>query len=263
MIRPKRCGTGSGTTNGIKIGYYQANNVRYRLCNRIPPKAIKTEGYSHLYFSFASINPDSYEIQAWEEEDIPLMSEFTALKSDTLQTWIAVGGFSFSDPGPTQTTWSDLCSDSSRRAAFIASTKAFMDEYGFQGVDLDWEYPVAEDRGGSSGDIENFVSLLREMRESYGNDYGISLTLAPDYWYLRYFDAKGLEPYVDHFGFMAYDLHGFWDADVDALGSIVRGQADVREIYNNTIPLAYAGLDPGKIVFGVAWYGRGYTLSGK
>lgn len=38
------------------------------------------------------------------------------------------------------------------------------------------------------------------------------------------FDAKGMEPYVDFFGFTAYDLHGFWDADVQTLGSIVRAQ---------------------------------------
>lgn len=40
-----------------------------------------------------------------------------------------------------------------------------------------------------------------------------------DQWYLRGFDAKAMEPYVDFFGFMAYDLHGFWDADVETLGS--------------------------------------------
>jgi hypothetical protein len=44
------------------------------------------------------------------------------------------------------------------------------------------------------------------MRAAYGSNYGISLTLAPDYWYLRWFDAKAMEPYVDFFGFMAYDL---------------------------------------------------------
>ena len=42
------------------------------------------------------------------------------------------------------------------------------------------------------------------MRVAYGDKYGISLTLAPDYWYLRWFDAKAKEPYVDFFGFMAY-----------------------------------------------------------
>lgn len=130
-------------------------------------------------------------------------------------------------------------------------------------MDLDWEYPGDPKRGGSRADIANFVLLLKEMRTSYGSQYGISLTLPPDIWYGQYFDAKGLEPHVDHFGFMSYDLHGSWDSDVKTLGAIIRGQADVREIYNNTIPLAYADLDFSKIVFGVAWYGRGYTVSGE
>ena len=42
------------------------------------------------------------------------------------------------------------------------------------------------------------------MHASFSGLYGISLTLAPDYWYLRGFDAKAMEPYVDFFGFMAY-----------------------------------------------------------
>ena len=60
---------------------------------------------------------------------------------------------------------------------------------------------------------------------------------------------------------MAYDLHGYWDADVETLGSIVRGQADIREIANDTLPLWFDGLDPAKINFGLAYYGRGYTLA--
>jgi chitinase len=79
-----------------------------------------------------------------------------------------------------------------------------MPKYGFQGVDLDWEYPVAPERGGHEDDTKNFVLLVQEMRAAFGTKYGISLTLAPDYWYLRYFDAKAMESSVDFFGFMAY-----------------------------------------------------------
>ena len=53
----------------------------------------------------------------------------------------------------------------------------------------------------------------------------------------RWFDAAAMEPYVDWFGFMSYDLHGSWDSDVMTLGSVVRGQTDIREIRNNTLPL--------------------------
>ncbi|KAL2880734.1 hypothetical protein SGCOL_003761 [Colletotrichum sp. CLE4] len=261
-LRPKTCGENSGTSAKRTIGYYQASNVRNRVCNRISPSQIKTTGYTHLNFAFASIDPTTYAVIPAEAADEPLMREFTALKKSGLQTWIAVGGYDFSDVNrTTHTTWHDICASPAARAAFIASGKSFMDKYGFQGMDLDWEYPGDPKRGGSRADIANFVLLLKEMRAAYGSNYGISLTLAPDYWYLRWFDGKGLEPYVDHFGFMTYDLHGSWDADTKTLGSIVRGQADVREIYNNTIPLTYDDMDFSKIVFGVAWYGRGYTLS--
>ncbi|KAI4262989.1 MAG: hypothetical protein L6R42_001847 [Xanthoria sp. 1 TBL-2021] len=74
-------------------------------------------------------------------------------------------------------------------------------------------------------------------------------------------DPKAMEPYLDFFGFMAYDLHGFWDADVKTLGSIIRPQTDIREIDNNTLPLWFDKLDPAKVNLGLAYYGRGYTVT--
>ncbi|KAK8078992.1 hypothetical protein PG994_002799 [Apiospora phragmitis] len=258
------CAEGSGSTNGRTVGYYQSWNVRDRVCNKVAPDQLNTTGYTHLFYSFASIDPATFKIAPAHSDDPEMMREFTKLSSGgKLQTWIAIGGFDFSDPGQrTHTTWSDLCTTKERRAAFISSVRDYMDEYGFQGVDLDWEYPGAPERGGRKlADTRNLAMLVREMRAAYGTAYGISLTLAPDYWYLRWFDAKAMEPYVDFFGFMAYDLHGSWDADVKTLGKLVRGQADIREISNNTVPLWFDGLNPAKINFGLAMYGRGYTLS--
>jgi len=60
------------------------------------------------------------------------------------------------------------------------------------GVDIDWEYPGAPDRGGVNADTENYVTLLKEMRAAWGSKYGISATLPSSYWYMRWFDVKGL-----------------------------------------------------------------------
>jgi chitinase len=109
--------------------------------------------------------------------------------------------------------------------------------------------------------MENFVSLVREMRSAFGSRYGISVAIAASYWYLRGFDPKAMEPYVDWFGVMTYDLHGPWDKSVKHIGPIVAGHTNVPEIYNWTLPLWYAGLDPAKLNFGLAYYGRGYTLA--
>ncbi|CAD0098997.1 unnamed protein product [Aureobasidium mustum] len=246
------CSTNGGSSNGRTVGYYQSWNVRNRKCDTKTPSQLNTKGFTHLFYSFAFIDPNSFDVVPAHDDDEEQMREFTALSSDgKLQTWIAIGGFDFSDKGtPTHTTWSDMVSTKANRAKFIASLEAYMKEYGFQGVDLDWEYPGDPDRGGRKlADTRNLSLLVREMRAAYGTRFGISVTLAPDYWYLRWFDAKAMEPNVDFFGFMAYDLHGSWDSDVHTLGKIVRGQADIREIRNDTAPLWFDGLDPAKINF--------------
>lgn len=102
----KTCGVGSGSTNGRTIGYYQGSNTRDRLCNHIYPADIISTGYTHLYYAFASIDPTSFAVLASDPGDVALFSQFTALKSRGLQTWIAVGGFDFSDANkPTHGTW--------------------------------------------------------------------------------------------------------------------------------------------------------------
>lgn len=83
-----------------------------------------------------------------------------------------------------------------------------MDTYGFDGVDLDWEYPAADDRGGVESDTANYVLLVQEMKSAFGSKYGLSMTLPTSYWYLQHFDLKGIQGSVDWFNLMAYDLHG-------------------------------------------------------
>lgn len=99
-----------------------------------------------------------------------LFGRFTALKNtqNGLQTWISVGGWSFTDPGPTRTAFSDMTSSSGNRQEFITGLLDFMNHYGFDGVDLDWEYPQADDRGGVNADTENYVALVTELRAALG-----------------------------------------------------------------------------------------------
>ena len=115
-----------------------------------------------------------------------------------------------------------MAKTAANRKAFINSLLQFMQTYGFDGVDLDWEYPGADDRGGIEEDTANFVTLLQEMRETWGSRFGISATVPSSYWYLRWFDVEAMQNYLDWFNIMSYDIHGVWDKPNKVTGPYVR-----------------------------------------
>ena len=65
--------------------------------------------------------------------------------------------------------------DPSKIAVFVQSAVNFVRTHGFDGLDLDWEYP--NQRGGEPHDVDNFSSLLKELREEF-DKYGYLLTAA-------------------------------------------------------------------------------------
>lgn len=107
---------------------------------------------------------------------------------------------------------SNMVATQANRARFISSLMAFMAQYGFQGADIDWEWPVDPARGGRPGDTAGLVALVKEMRAAFGTRYGISIAIPPDYAALRYFDLKAMEPSLDFIGFMSYGEFFFFSS---------------------------------------------------
>jgi hypothetical protein len=73
---------------------YQGWNTRERSCDKIAPKQINTKGLTHLYYSFVFFHPTTFEIMPMNIADVDLYREFTNLKTNKLQTWVAIGGVS-------------------------------------------------------------------------------------------------------------------------------------------------------------------------
>ncbi|OBT76329.1 hypothetical protein VF21_03328 [Pseudogymnoascus sp. 05NY08] len=261
VTRPSCSKTGS-SVNKRTIGYYESwSNTR--LCEAISPQDLNLDGFTHVNFAFAFFDPSTFLITPMDANAASLYNQFTDLKGtySGLETWISVGGWSFTDPGTTRTAFSDMSSSSTNRQAFIQGLMTFMDTYGFDGVDIDWEYPAADDRGGVTADKANFVSLLKDMRTAFGTSYGLSVTLPTSYWYLQHFDLEGMAKLVDWFNLMSYDLHGTWDAQSIYVGSYIAPHTNITEIDAGLDLLWRAGVDSSKVTMGTAYYGRSFTLA--
>lgn len=101
-----------------------------------------------------------------------------------------------------------MASSKANRQVFISSLLDFLKKWDFAGVDIDWEWPGSDTRGGNPAiDKQNQVDLMKELRAALGSR-GLSIVLPAQYAYLQHLDPKALEGYVDAFNVLAHDLHG-------------------------------------------------------
>ena len=251
--------------NGEVVGYY-AGWAAYQ---GFTPDQIPAEELTQINYAFARIDPNSGTISL--EDEAQDKKNLTALRklrtrNPQLKLQISVGGWSDSQ------YFSDVAATKVRRETFAASCAAFVAEYGLDGVDLDWEYPVS---GGAAGNIhrpsdkENFTLLLQELRTQLdrqgrrdGKTYSLTIAGAAGAWYLNQIQAVQVADIVDHIFLMGYDLHGTWDtyADFNAplytpSGSSPQGKSSISacvQAYLNK------GIPAEKIVLGMPLYGYAY-----
>ncbi|KAK0630523.1 glycoside hydrolase superfamily [Bombardia bombarda] len=256
--------TGNSISKRI-IGYYEGWSLT-KSCGTMTPEQIPLGVYTHLNYAFAFIDPVTFNVAPMDSFVASLYKDVTALKrrSPGLQVWISIGGWSFNDPGSTATTFSDLAASDEAQKAFFSSLISFMTSNGFDGVDLDWEYPGADDRFGRPEDFENFPRFLRNLRAALnlsGWKFGISITLPSSYWYLRHFDIVAIDPIVDFLNVMTYDLHGTWDSNSPWIGAVALAHTNITEIDISLDLLWRNNINPAKINLGIGFYGRSFTMS--
>ncbi|KAI5644636.1 glycosyl hydrolases family 18 domain-containing protein [Phthorimaea operculella] len=251
------CYYGTWATYRHGNGKFDVQNVNPYLC-------------THLIYAFVGIDNQGNVLSLDSYLDLPEnwgrdnFGKFNALKQKNpkLKTLLAVGGW---NEGSAK--YSIMAADANRRKNFISSALKMVQNYGFDGFDLDWEYPNRRDTVHGQADIDNFSTLVKELKAEFSK-YGLIVTAAVSSVgasaSLSY-DVQAICQYLDIVNLMAYDIYGPWDTTTGHNAALHIG-------YRHGTPATYAvdvaveyWLDQGcpseKLAIGVPFYGRTFTLS--
>ncbi|MDR0940038.1 MAG: ThuA domain-containing protein [Mediterranea sp.] len=153
--------------------------------------------------------------------------------------------------------FSEMAASDANRQSFAADCQRVVNEFGLDGIDIDWEYPTsrAADISASPDDTKNFTLLMRDIRAAIGPDKWLTLATVAG---ARYIDFKGIDPYVDLVNVMSYDMasapkHHSALYPSDHSGGITTDEAVKAHLA--------AGVPRAKLVVGMPFYGRGGKLT--
>ncbi|CAG0886951.1 unnamed protein product, partial [Cyprideis torosa] len=160
----------------------------------------------------------------------------------------------------------DMASSAESRTTFVNSAIDFVERYGFDGLDVDWEYPAF--RGGAPEDYENFILLLSELRAAFDLK-GKMITAAVSAGAEKIghsYNVKEVNRLLDYINLMTYDFYGAWNTYIHHNAPLLPHPFDAinNNTYYNVIDAVEvwleAGVDPKKMTLGMPVYGRGYLL---
>ncbi|HTL18245.1 MAG TPA: glycosyl hydrolase family 18 protein [Patescibacteria group bacterium] len=188
-------------------------------------------------------------------------------KYPTLQALISVGGW----------TWSDHFSlaaqtDASRKAFAKSCIDVFLKPYPglFDGIDIDWEFPVSGGlKPGKPEDKHNFTLLLAELRAQLdalgtadGKHYLLTIAAPPSAGTAQNLERSEIIKSLDWINLMAYDLHGTWETSTNFNSPLYQASKDPGDASSNVDASIQgylkAGIPAEKLVMGVPFYGHGW-----
>ncbi|KAH8400624.1 hypothetical protein KR222_009154, partial [Zaprionus bogoriensis] len=251
-----------------KVVCYFTNWAWYRKgLGRYTPDDINTDLCTHVVYGFAVLDYSELTLRthdSWADIDNNFYTRVSGLKSKGIKVSLALGGWNDSQGDK----YSRLVRSAAARAKFIRHALDFIDKYGFEGLDLDWEYPVCwqtECNKGFSDEKEGFTAWVRELSEAFqGRGLLLSTAVSPSKKIIDAgYDVAELSRYFDWIAVMTYDFHGQWDKKTGHVAPLYHHPDDDFDYFNANFSLNYwieKGAPSRKIVMGMPLYGQSFTL---
>ncbi|MBK8259185.1 MAG: glycoside hydrolase family 18 protein [Polyangiaceae bacterium] len=277
---------GSTPTDKRVIGYFAAWAV-YGRDYHVPE--IPADKLTHINYAFANISDQGecvlgdayadtdkyYPGDSWDPgAKRGSFHQLEILKANHpgLRTLISIGGWSWSGK------FSDVALTDSTRQKFVTSCVNFMKDWGFDGIDIDWEYPVGgglPENKTRPEDKQNYTLLLQAFRDALnaeeaqtGKVFDLTIAAPAGPGIYKNIELQKVGSILSWINLMTYDLHGGWDTHTNFNSALYPAQGDpsadpeVKAKFNTSQAVEgylAAGVPASKIVVGVPFYGRGYS----
>ena len=209
---------------------------------------------THIIFSFGHLKNGKLTIN--NARDTLTIQNLIAQKSrnSSLKVMLSLGGWGGCKD------CSDAFSTKKGRKLFAGSVQDLLEFFKADGIDIDWEYPAIAGYPGHEykrQDKVNFTRLIRKLRKKLGSDKIISFAAGGFSDFLdQSIEWKKVMKYASFVNLMTYDLVN-GNSVLTGHHTPLYSTPDQKESGDNAVSfLLAAGIPPGKLVIGAAFYGR-------
>ncbi|KAL0132938.1 hypothetical protein PUN28_000582 [Cardiocondyla obscurior] len=253
----------------FKIICYFTNWAWYRQDGgRFVPEDIDPDLCTHVLYGFSVLDGSSLTMKShdpWADIDNKFYERVAAFKAKGLKVLMALGGWNDSAGDK----YSKLVSSPAARRRFITQVLVFIQKYGFEGLDLDWEYPVCwqvDCNKGPESDKQNFADFVKELSDEFKpRGLLLSAAVSPSKRVIDAgYDVPVLSKYLDWISVMTYDFHGQWDKKTGHVAPLYSLPGDWEPTFNANFSINYwieKGANPKKLVMGAPLYGQSFSLA--
>ncbi|QEU63016.1 Cts2 [Kluyveromyces lactis] len=275
--------------DGFSIATYYSNWSPYNARNH-KPADIPTNQLTHVYYAFFVVDAKSGAVKSsdsWSDFEMPLsmgvkgcIKELQKIKLESkheFKTILCLGGWSNRD------AYKKIAKSEKKVKKFIETAVDCMFRYGFDGIDLDWEFPEED-----STEPIVYLEMMKGIREGmdqlerqiFGSSaeekdhphFQLSVATPAFAEKLNILPIPEMSKYVDIWNMMCYDFHGEWSevtgyhSNLYLLGHSHRRSLRNR-ISNSSLSSDTAvklmtdrhNISSRRIALGMAAYGRGFT----